>query len=81
LCSSDEDRERFVYFAKRLKSLPDKRLWEQYSALLQPLSGVLKFEYMQGLYLEILQPLTKDDQLRFLDASHARVVFDLFPSL
>ncbi|WP_422476237.1 hypothetical protein [Endozoicomonas sp. ALB032] len=81
LCSSDEDRERFVFFAKRLKSLPDKRLWEQYSARLQPLSGVLKFEYMQGLYLEILQPLTKDDQLRFLDASHARAVFDLFPSL
>ncbi|WP_422138732.1 hypothetical protein [Endozoicomonas sp. ALC020] len=81
LCSSDEDRERFVYFAKRLKSLPDKRLWEQYSALLQPLSGVLKFEYMQGLYLEILQPLTKDHQLRFLDASHAQAVFDLFPSL
>ncbi|WP_422476235.1 hypothetical protein [Endozoicomonas sp. ALB032] len=81
LCSSDEDRERFVFFVKRLKSLPDKRLWEQYSARLQPLSGVLKFEYMQGLYLEILQPLTKDDQLRFLDASHARAVFDLFPSL
>ncbi|WP_422452481.1 hypothetical protein [Endozoicomonas sp. ALC066] len=81
LCSSDEDRERFVYFVKRLKSLPDKRLWEQYSALLQPLSGVLKLEYMQRLYLEILQPLTKDDQLRFLDASHARAVFDLFPSL
>ncbi|WOG30270.1 hypothetical protein [Endozoicomonas sp. 8E] len=81
LCSSDEDRERFVFFAKRLKSLPDKRLWEQYSALLQPLSGVLKLEYMQELYLEILQPLTKDDQLRFLDASHAQAVFDLFPSL
>ncbi|WP_448218024.1 hypothetical protein [Endozoicomonas sp. 2B-B] len=81
LCSCDEDRERFVFFVKRLKSLPDKRLWEQYSALLQPLSAVLKLEYMQGLYLEILQPLTKDDQLRFLDASHARVVFDLFPSL
>ncbi|WP_422135003.1 hypothetical protein [Endozoicomonas sp. ALD040] len=81
LCSSDEDRERFVYFAKRLKSLPDKRLWEQYSALLRALSGVLKLEYMQGLYLEILQPLTKDDQLRFLDASHAQAVFDLFPSL
>ncbi|WP_448218030.1 hypothetical protein [Endozoicomonas sp. 2B-B] len=81
LCSSDEGRERFVYFVKRLKSLPDKRLWEQYSALLQALSGVLKLEYMQGLYLEILQPLTKDDQLRFLDASHARAVFDLFPSL
>uniref|UniRef100_UPI003BB7D98F hypothetical protein n=1 Tax=Endozoicomonas sp. ALB060 TaxID=3403072 RepID=UPI003BB7D98F len=81
LCSCDEDRERFVFFVKRLKSLPDKRLWEQYSALLQPLSGVLKLEYMQRLYLEILQPLTKDDQLRFLDASHARAVFDLFPSL
>ncbi|WOG30278.1 hypothetical protein [Endozoicomonas sp. 8E] len=81
LCSSDEDRERLVYFAKRLKSLPDKRLWEQYSALLQPLSGVLKLEYMQRFYLEILQPLTKDDQLRFLDASHAQAVFDLFPSL
>ncbi|WOG30277.1 hypothetical protein [Endozoicomonas sp. 8E] len=81
LCSCDEDRERFVYFAKRLKSLPDKRLWEQYSALLQPLSGVLKLEYMQRFYLEILQPLTKDDQLRFLDASHAQAVFDLFPSL
>ncbi len=81
LCSSDEDRERFVYFAKRLKSLPDKRLWEHYSALLQPLSAVLKLEYMQRLYLEILQPLTKDDQLRFLDASHAQAVFDLFPSL
>ncbi|WP_422452480.1 hypothetical protein [Endozoicomonas sp. ALC066] len=81
LCSSDEDRERFVYFVKRLKSLPDKRLWEHYSALLQPLSAVLKLEYMQRLYLEILQPLTKDDQLRFLDASHARAVFDLFPSL
>ncbi|WP_448218023.1 hypothetical protein [Endozoicomonas sp. 2B-B] len=81
LCSSDEDRERFVFFVKRLRSLPDKRLWEQYSALLQPLSGVLKLVYMQGLYLEILQPLTKDDQLRFLDASHARAVFDLFPSL
>ncbi len=81
LCSSDEDRERFVFFAKRLKTLPDKRLWELYSALLQSLSGVLKLEYMQGLYLEILQPLTKDDQLRFLDASHARVVLDLFPSL
>ncbi len=81
LCSSDEDRERFVLFVKRLKSLPDKRLWEQYSALLQPLSAVLKLEYMQGLYLEILQPLTKDDQLRFLDASHAQAVFDLFPSL
>ncbi|WP_448218029.1 hypothetical protein [Endozoicomonas sp. 2B-B] len=81
LCSCDEDRERFVYFVKRLKSLPDKRLWEQYSALLQSLSAVLKLEYMQGLYLEILQPLTKDDQLRFLDASHARAVFDPFPSL
>ncbi|WP_422442590.1 hypothetical protein, partial [Endozoicomonas sp. ALB060] len=81
LCSSDEGSERFVYFAKRLKSLPDKRLWEHYSALLQPLSAVLKLEYMQGLYLEILQPLTKDDQLRFLDASHAQAVFDLFPSL
>ncbi|WP_448218034.1 hypothetical protein [Endozoicomonas sp. 2B-B] len=81
LCSSDEDRERFVYFAKRLKSLPDKRLWEQYSARLQPLSAVLKLDFMQRLYLEILQPLTKDDQLRFLDASHARAVFDLFPSL
>ncbi|WOG30266.1 hypothetical protein [Endozoicomonas sp. 8E] len=81
LCSCDEDRERFVFFVKRLKSLPDKRLWEQYSARLQPLSAVLKFDSMQRLYLEILQPLTKDDQLRFLDASHARVVFDLFPSL
>ncbi|WP_448218026.1 hypothetical protein [Endozoicomonas sp. 2B-B] len=81
LCSSDEDRERFVYFAKRLKSLPDKRLWEQYSTLLQALSGVLKLDSMQRLYLEILQPLTKDDQLRFLDASHAQAVFDLFPSL
>ncbi len=81
LCSSDEDRERFVYFAKRLKSLPDKRLWEHYSALLQPLSAVLKLDSMQRFYLEILQPLTKDDQLRFLDASHARAVFDLFPSL
>ncbi len=81
LCSCDEDRERFVYFVKRLKSLPDKRLWEHYSARLQSLSGVLKLEYMLGLYLEILQPLTKDDQLRFLDASHARAVFDLFPSL
>ncbi|WP_448218032.1 hypothetical protein [Endozoicomonas sp. 2B-B] len=81
LCSSDEDRERFVYFAKRLKSLPDKRLWEQYSALLQPLSAVLKLDSMQRLYLEILQPLTKDHQLRFLDASHAQAVFDLFPSL
>ncbi|WP_448218015.1 hypothetical protein [Endozoicomonas sp. 2B-B] len=81
LCSSDEDRERFVFFAKRLKSLPDKGLWEQYSARLQPLSAVLKLEYMQGLYLEILQPLTKDDQLRFLDTSHARAVFNLFPSL
>ncbi len=81
LFSSDEDRERFVFFVKRLKSLPDKRLWEQYSALLQPLSAVLKLEYMQGLYLEILQPLTKDDQLRFLDTSHARAVFNLFPSL
>ncbi len=81
LCSSDEDRERFVYFVKRLKSLPDKRLWEQYSALLQPLSAVLKLDFMQRLYLEILQPLTKEDQLRFLDASHAQAVFDLFPSL
>ncbi|WP_257281873.1 hypothetical protein [Endozoicomonas sp. ISHI1] len=81
LCSSDEDRERFVYFARQLKSLPDKRLWKQYSALLQPLSGVLKLDYMQRLYLGILQPLTKDDQLRFLDAGHARAVFDLFPSL
>ncbi|WP_448218027.1 hypothetical protein [Endozoicomonas sp. 2B-B] len=81
LCSSEEDRERFVFFAKRLKLLPDKRLWEQYSALLQSLSGVLKLEYMQRFYLEILQPLTKDDQLRFLDASHARAVFDFFPSL
>ncbi len=81
LCSSDEDRERFVFFAKRLKSLPDKRLWEQYSARLQPLSAVLKLDSMQRLYLEILQSLTKDQQLRFLDASHARVVFDLFPSL
>ncbi|WOG30275.1 hypothetical protein [Endozoicomonas sp. 8E] len=81
LCSCDEDRERFVFFVKRLKSLPDKRLWKQYSALLQPLSAVLKLDSMQRLYLEILQPLTKDDQLRFLDASHARVVFDLFPSL
>ncbi|WOG30264.1 hypothetical protein [Endozoicomonas sp. 8E] len=81
LCSFDEDRERFVYFVKRLKSLPDKRLWEQYLARLQPLSAVLKLDSMQRLYLEILQPLTKDDQLRFLDASHARVVFDLFPSL
>ncbi|WP_422476241.1 hypothetical protein [Endozoicomonas sp. ALB032] len=81
LFSSDEDRERFVFFAKRLKSLPDKGLWEQYSARLQPLSAVLKLEYMQGLYLEILQPLTKDDQLRFLDTSHARAVFNLFPSL
>ncbi|WOG30265.1 hypothetical protein [Endozoicomonas sp. 8E] len=81
LCSCDEDRERFVFFVKRLKSLPDKRLWEQYSALLQPLSAVLKLDSMQRFYLEILQPLTKDDQLRFLDASHARAVFDLFPSL
>ncbi len=81
LCSSDEDRERFVYFAKRLKSLPDKRLWEHYSALLQPLSAVLKLDFMQRLYLEILQPLTKEDQLRFLDASHTQAVFDLFPSL
>ncbi|WP_422414185.1 hypothetical protein, partial [Endozoicomonas sp. ALB122] len=81
LFSTDEDRERFVYFAKRLKSLPDKRLWEHYSALLQPLSAVLKLDFMQRLYLEILQPLTKDEQLRFLDASHARAVFDLFPSL
>ncbi len=81
LCSSDEGRERFVYFVKRLKSLPDKRLWEQYSALLQPLSAVLKLDSMQRFYLEILQPLTKDDQLRFLDASHAQAVFDLFPSL
>ncbi len=81
LCSSDEERERFVYFVKRLKSLPDKRRWEQYSALLQPLSGLLRLDYMQRLYLEILQPLTKDDQLRFLDASHARAVFELFPSL
>ncbi|WOG29255.1 hypothetical protein [Endozoicomonas sp. 8E] len=81
LCSCDEDRERFVYFAKRLKSLPDKRLWEQYSAVLQPLSAVLKLDSMQRLYLEILQPLTKNDQLRFLDASHAQAVFDLFPSL
>ncbi|WOG29254.1 hypothetical protein [Endozoicomonas sp. 8E] len=81
LCSSDENRERFVYFAKRLKSLPDKRLWEQYSALLQPLSGVLKLDFMQRFYLGILQPLTQADQLRFLDASHAQAVFDLFPSL
>ncbi|WOG30272.1 hypothetical protein [Endozoicomonas sp. 8E] len=81
LCSCDEDRERFVFFAKRLKSLPDKRLWQQYSALLQPLSAVLKLDFMQRLYLEILQPLTKDDRLRFLDASHAQAVFDLFSSL
>ncbi len=81
LCSSDGDRERFVYFAKRLKSLPDKRLWKHFSARLQPLSAVLKLDSMQRFYLEILQPLTKDDQLRFLDASHARAVFDLFPSL
>ncbi|WP_422476239.1 hypothetical protein [Endozoicomonas sp. ALB032] len=81
LCSCDEDRERFVFFVKRLKSLPDKRLWEQYSALLQSLSAVLKLDSMQSFYLEILQPLTKDHQLRFLDASHARAVFDLFPSL
>ncbi|WOG30271.1 hypothetical protein [Endozoicomonas sp. 8E] len=81
LCSSEEDRERFVYFAKRLNSLPDKRLWEQYSAMLQLLSAVLKLDSMQRLYLEILQPLTQAEQLRFLDTSHARVVFDLFPSL
>uniref|UniRef100_UPI0021490589 hypothetical protein n=1 Tax=Endozoicomonas sp. ISHI1 TaxID=2825882 RepID=UPI0021490589 len=81
LCASDEDRERFVYFFKRLKSLPDKRQWEQYSTRIQRLSGLLKLDYMQRLYLEILQPLTKDDQLRFLDASHARAVFELFPSL
>ncbi|WP_257282017.1 hypothetical protein [Endozoicomonas sp. ISHI1] len=81
LSVSDEDRERFVYFAKRLKSLPNQRLWEQYSVRLQPLSGLLKFDYMQRLYLKILQPLTKDDQLRFLNASHARAVFELFPSL
>ncbi|WP_422442441.1 hypothetical protein, partial [Endozoicomonas sp. ALB060] len=49
--------------------------------LLQPLSAVLKLDSMQRLYLEILQPLTKDHQLRFLDASHAQAVFDLFPSL
>ncbi|WP_257282379.1 hypothetical protein [Endozoicomonas sp. ISHI1] len=81
LCASDKDRERFVYFVKRLKSLPNRGLWEQYSARLQPLSELLKLDYMQRLYLEILQPLTKDDQLRFLDASHARAVFELFPSL
>ncbi|WP_257292091.1 hypothetical protein, partial [Endozoicomonas sp. ONNA1] len=58
LFSSDEDRERFVYFAKRLKSLSDESLWEQYTVRLQPLSGVLRLDYMQRLYLEILQPLT-----------------------
>ncbi|WP_422442550.1 hypothetical protein, partial [Endozoicomonas sp. ALB060] len=45
------------------------------------LSAVLKLDSMQSFYLEILQPLTKDHQLRFLDASHAQAVFDLFPSL
>ncbi|WP_257282328.1 hypothetical protein [Endozoicomonas sp. ISHI1] len=81
LFSSNELRARFVYFVKRLKSLPDKSLWDQYSARLQPLSGVLKHDYMKRLYWEILQPLTKEDQLRFLDASHAEAVFNLFPSL
>ncbi|WP_257276082.1 MULTISPECIES: hypothetical protein, partial [unclassified Endozoicomonas] len=81
LFSANEYRSRFVYFAKRLKSLPDKSLWEQYSAQLQLLSGVLKHDYMKRLYWEILKNLTKDDQLRFLDASRARAVFDLFPSL
>ncbi|WP_257291477.1 hypothetical protein, partial [Endozoicomonas sp. ONNA1] len=81
LFSASEHRSRFVYFVKRLKSLPDKSLWEHYSARLQALSGVLKLKYMQRLYLKILQPLTKDDQLRFLEASRAQAVFDLFPSL
>ncbi|WP_257282331.1 hypothetical protein [Endozoicomonas sp. ISHI1] len=81
LSSSHEHRERFIHFVKRLKSLPDRSRWEQCSALLQPLSGVLKHDYMKRLYWEILQPLTKDDQLRLLDASHAQAVFDLFPSL
>ncbi|WP_257282528.1 hypothetical protein, partial [Endozoicomonas sp. ISHI1] len=81
LFSSNEDRRRFVYFIKRLKSLPNQSLWEQCSARLQQLSGVLKHDYMKRLYWEILQPLTKDDQLRFLDANHAQAVFDLFPSL
>ncbi|WP_257253550.1 hypothetical protein, partial [Endozoicomonas sp. SESOKO3] len=80
LFSANEYRGRFVYFVKRLKSLPDKSLWEQQSARLQQLSEVLKLDYMKRLYWEILQPLTNDDQLRFLDASHARAVFDLFPS-
>ncbi len=81
LFSANESRGRFVYFAKRLKSLPDKSQWEQHSARLQQLSGVLKYDYMKRLYWELLQPLTKDDQLRFLDASHAQAVFDLLPSL
>ncbi|WP_257282330.1 hypothetical protein [Endozoicomonas sp. ISHI1] len=81
LFSANEPRGRFVYFAKRLKSLPNKSQWEQHSARLQQLSGVLKYDYMKRLYWELLQPLTKDDQLRFLDASHAQAVFDLLPSL
>ncbi len=81
LFSSDEYRERYVYFVKRLMSLPGKNQWQQLSTRLQQLSGVLKHDSMKRLYWEILQPLTKDDQLRFLDASHARAVFDLFPSL
>ncbi|WP_448217805.1 hypothetical protein [Endozoicomonas sp. 2B-B] len=81
LFSSDEYRERYVYFVKRLMSLPGKNQWQQLSARLQQLSGLLKHDSMKRLYWEILQPLSKDDQLRFLDASHARAVFDLFPSL
>ncbi|WP_257287657.1 hypothetical protein, partial [Endozoicomonas sp. SESOKO2] len=81
LFSSNESRGRFVYFAKRLKSLPDKSQWEQHSERLQLLSGVLKYDYMKRLFWKILQPLSNDDQERFLDASHAQAVFDLFPSL
>ncbi|WP_257287563.1 hypothetical protein, partial [Endozoicomonas sp. SESOKO2] len=81
LFSSNEYRGRFVYFVRRLKSLPDKSQWEQLSARLRQLSGVLELDYMQRLYWEILEPLTKDDQLRFLDANHAGALFNLFPSL
>ncbi|MDD7804263.1 MAG: hypothetical protein PUP46_01555, partial [Endozoicomonas sp. (ex Botrylloides leachii)] len=79
--SSDKDSERFLYFTRRLKSLPDKEVWTLRSTQLQNLSSVLEREYMQRLYWEILQPLTTADQELFLDPGAAKRVFNIFPSL
>ena len=79
--SSNKERERFIFFVRRMKSLPNKDLWSQRSEQLQRLSGILEHGYMQRLYWETLQPLSREDQTRYLDATYAQSIFDVLPAL